>query len=372
MKARVLMDATGVSIGGGYTYLVSVIPRLCERNPELQIRLLVRHQELSSAIPDLPNLEVVDLPPVGVGERIRYIYFEMPGLAKSWGADLFYSVGEMSPLWLSCPSIASFRNACVFTWEVKLPTLRDRIRLNVLWLLGRLSAARAARIMFVSGASADWIGDSIRLPRDRRAVVHHGIDAAAWSRVEPYDGHPRPYILTVSSIYIYKNFVRLLEAYVALAERNPDVPDLIVIGDEVDTEHLAQMHAVKREAGALGEGIHILGAMPHREVQTYYAGASLFVFPSYLETFGHPLLEAMACNVPVVASELPVFREIAGDAAIYADPFDASAISRAIEEALRPDVAADLVLRGAARVEQFSLEHTVDGLSALFASVLNR
>jgi glycosyltransferase involved in cell wall biosynthesis len=371
MKARVLMDATGVSIGGGYTYLVGVIPRLCEREPDLQIRLLIRHQALHDAIPHRPNLEVVLLPTVGVAKRLFYIYFKMAGIAAEYRADLFYSVGEMTPIKLPCPSIASFRNACVFTDEVTQPTLRDRFRLGLLWLLGRVSAVRASRIMFVSRASAEWISESIGLPAERAAVVHHGINAEAWSRVPPYRGHPRPYILTVGSIYFYKNFVRLIEAYVALARRNPDVPDLILIGDEYDLEHQAEMNRIRQESGPLRERIHIIGAMPHSEVQGYYAGASLFVFPTYLETFGHPLLEAMACNVPVVTSDLPVFREITGDAAIYADPFDASAISRAMEEALQPEKGADLVRRGAERVKVFSLEHTVDGLSELFESVLD-
>jgi glycosyltransferase involved in cell wall biosynthesis len=370
MKARVLMDATGVRIGGGFTYLVSIIPRLCEREPDLQIRLLIRHQALYDAIPNRPNLEVINLPPAGIAERLRYVYFEIPRIARSWGADLFYSVGEMVPLRLPCPSIASFRNAFVFTRDISQLTLRDRLRVNLLRLLGRISAARATRVMFVSKASADWIRTSIGLPAERTAVVHHGIDASAWSNVAPYRGHPRPYILSVGSIYVYKNFVRLIEAYLELARRNPDAPDLILIGDEVDADHRAQMDRVKQASGALSERIHILGAMPHREVQNYYAGARLFVLPSYLETFGHPLLEAMACGVPIVASEYPVFREITGDAAIYADPFDVSEISRAMEEALRPEVAADLVRRGSQRVTRFSLEHTVDELSNLFESVL--
>jgi glycosyltransferase involved in cell wall biosynthesis len=79
----------------------------------------------------------------------------------------------------------------------------------------------------------------------------------------------------------------------------------------------------------------------------------------------------MAVGVPIVVSDLPVFREIAGDAAIYADPFDASEFSQSMEAALRPEVAAKLVQRGSKRVEEFTLEGTVQGLSDLFKSVLS-
>jgi glycosyltransferase involved in cell wall biosynthesis len=343
---------------------------LCEREPDLEIRLLIRHRALSEAIPERKNLEVVTLPPAGVAERIRFIYFEIPRIAREWGADLFYSTAEMIPLRLPCPSIASFRNPCVFSPDVKQPGRIDRIRLMVLWCLARLSALRAKRIMFVSKNSADWIAPSIGLPEHRTAVVHHGIDAEAWSQVAPYRDHHRPYILTVGTIYLHKNYVRLFEAYLDLAARNPEIPDLILIGPQFEAEIQAEMNEIKRSAGDLGKRIHILPGMPHHEIQAFFAGASLYVFPSYLETFGHPLLESMACGVPVVASDIPVFREIAGDAAIYANPFDVSDIARAMEEALRPETAADLVRRGTQRLGQFSLEHTVDGLSDLFESVL--
>lgn len=368
--ARILIDATSASIGGGYTYLVNVIPRLCRRVPTSQFRLLLRDQRIYEAIDAPPNLEITKLPAAGAAARLRYIYFAIAGVARQWRADLFFSVGEMAPLRLPCPSIASFRNAFVFTWEVPPSNQQERLRLTALWILGRLSALRCNRIMFVSDDSARWIGDSIRLPASRRAVVHHGIDVAAWAAVEPHRGHPRRYILSVGSIYQHKNFVRLIEAYLDVARRDPEVPDLIIIGDEYDDEYRRLMFAARDAAGELGRRVHILGALPHEEVRSYLVGAELFVFPSYLETFGHPLLEAMAARVPLVASDIPVFREIAGAAAIYADPHETAAFARAIEEALRPKTGAELVRRGGDRVAQFSLDRTVEGLIALFESVL--
>jgi glycosyltransferase involved in cell wall biosynthesis len=222
----------------------------------------------------------------------------------------------------------------------------------------------------VSEDSARWIGDSLRIPEERRAVVHHGIDPTSWANAAPRRDQPRPYILTVGSIYKHKNFIRLVDAYVEMARRNPEAPDLIIIGDEYDAVHKRGMEASRRAGGDLAERIRILGAVPNDEVRAYCAGAALFVFPSYLETFGHPLLEAMAAGVPTVASDLPVFREIAGDAAIYADPFDVSALAAAMEQALRPERSTELVRRGHERLKEFSLDRTVTGTLALFESVL--
>ena len=373
---RVLIDASGASIGGGYTYLVNVMPRLCATAPDAKFRLMLRNARLVEVLTPVAerfeNLEIIDLPSVGIVARLFHTFIEMPKLATEWGADLFFSVGEVAPTKLPCGSIASFRNANVFTREVTPPTIRDRVRFAVLKRLARVSANHCDRIMFVSHDSARWMGDSISIPEDRRAVVHHGIDADLWSSAEPYSGHPRPYILSVSSIYHYKNYVRLIEAYKRVLERGDAdaLPDLIIIGDDYDLDYRKQMEASRGSTRALAERVHILGSVPYEEVKSYCKGSELFVFPSYLETFGHPLLEAMAARVPLVASDIDSFKEVAGDAALFARYDDVQAFVDAIEEALRPEKAAELVRKGSARISEFSWDASVERLTELFEEVI--
>jgi glycosyltransferase involved in cell wall biosynthesis len=226
--------------------------------------------------------------------------------------------------------------------------------------------------MFVSEDSSRWIGDALNIPEARRAVVHHGIDAAAWAGPRKHRASPHwSYILSVSSVYRYKNFVRLIEAYTALARQNEDMPDLVIIGDDQDPQHSADMQRARSEAGELAEHIHLLGEVPYSEIKAFYAGAELFVFPSYLETFGHPLLEAMASGIPTVAADIPVFREVGGDAVFYADPHKTEALCGAIREALYTQTAREtLIKRGRNRVRSFSWHATAERLSALFDEVL--
>ncbi len=83
------------------------------------------------------------------------------------------------------------------------------------------------------------------------------------------------------------------------------------------------------------QGAHrIVGAVPYAEIPAWYRGAQLFVFLSYLETFGHPLLEAMAADVPVIAADIPVTREVAGDAALYVPHDDVAALADALARGL--------------------------------------
>jgi len=372
--ARILIDATMARAGGGFTYLVNVIPRIARQSPDDRFLLLLRSDRIAASLPELPNLEVRVLPPVGLAGRMWFTAVEGARIASRWKADLYFSVAESVPLVSSRPRIASFRNPNPFRPIDPEYTRGERLRLRTLRLLAQLSARACDRILFVSEDSAHWIGDEIGLPEERRAVVHHGVDRFAWRTSGSHASmHPRPYILSVSSIYRYKNFVRLIEAYAELVERHLhlDVPDLVIIGDDQEPAYTRKMEAARAATGDLAAHIQIVGEVPYREIAAWYRGAELSVFPSYLETFGHPLLEAMAAEVPLVAADIPVFREIAGDAAFYADPHRPGELAAAMAAALlNPAARETLVKRGRERLREFSWDATAKRLLSLFENVL--
>jgi glycosyltransferase involved in cell wall biosynthesis len=372
--ARVLIDGTMARAGGGFTYLVNIVPRITRLAPEDRFLLLLRNERIASSIPSSPNLTIELLTEVGPAGRLWFTASEGARIASRWGADLYFSAGESAPPQASCPRIASFRNPNVFKPVDAEAPRGERLRLLTLRALAKLSARRCERIMFVSQDSARWIGDAVGLPRERRAVVHHGIDARPWRAARSSDSpHPWPYILSVSSIYRYKNFIRLIEAYGLMAEQHPEreLPDLVIIGDEQQEDHVRGMRQARAALGRLAEHVYLLGEVPYAEVPAWYAGSQLFVFPSYLETFGHPLLEAMAAEVPVVASDIPVFREVAADAAFYADPFKVESLAAAMADALaHPEAREALVKRGRERVRLFGWDRSAMRLLGLFSSVL--
>jgi glycosyltransferase involved in cell wall biosynthesis len=373
---RILIDGSMARGGGGFTYLVNILPKLAAIAPDHQFRVLVRSERLarSIAVPRA-NLAVEQLPEANWLQRFRFTYFDLPRLLRAWGADLCFSAGESAPLRAPCPMIACFRNPIPYAPVDPALSGRMRLRLRVLYEVSRVSSRTCERIMFVSHDSARWIGDLFGLPASRRAVVHHGIDAAAFARPDPPGPapHPRPYILSVSSVHRHKNYVRLIEAYAALARRRDELPDLVIIGDDQDPEYFAEMRAARIATGAeRALRIHILGEVPYAEIKRYYASAELFVFPSYLETFGHPMLEAMASGTPIVAADTPVFHEIGADAALYADPYKSDVLSAAIEEALfNPRTREALIRRGSERARVLSWDATARNLLALFDEVLS-
>ncbi len=366
---RIFIDATMAATGGGVTYLLNLLPRLAALAPERSFRVLLRSEHVHASLPPAQNLAAELLPPAGALRRMLQTQTRVPGLAGRWRADVIFSVAELVPLRAPCPVIASFRNPNVFTSLDQGWYPYQVWRLGALRRFARLGARRCARVLFVSHDSAAWIGDGLGLAPERRAVIHHGVDGARF--VAPAAPPlPRPYVLSVSSVYRYKNFVRLIEAWTALARRRPDVPDLAIIGDDRDPDYTRKMHAARAASGELAERIHLVGAVGYEDVPAWYGGAELFVFPSYLETFGHPLLEAMASGVPVVAGDIPVSREVAGNAACYADPHDTSALAQAMEALLGDaERRRELAARGRRRVEAFGWDRSARSHLALFDEV---
>ena len=371
---RVLIDGrTAGSVGGGFTYLANIVGHLLRQEPGITLRVLVGNDRLRRAIPPSERLETLQVSASDPLRRLWFTYVSGAREARQWGADLYYSPAEFAPVRAPCAVIAAFRNPNVFTPLDQGWSLRQRIRLATLRKLAELSGRRCDAILFVSEDSARWIGDVVSLPEERRAVVHHGIDASAWSQVSEPPPLDRPYVLSVSTIYRYKNFVRLIEAWTRLARLRPELPDLAIVGNDADPPYAARMREARAAAGPLADRIHLVGEVPYAEVRAWYAGASLFVFPSYLETFGHPLLEAMASGVPVVAADIPVFRELGADAALYADPLSEDALADAMRAVLDdPSLAAGLVERGHERVGHFTWGRAAERLASLFADVLQK
>lgn len=357
--------------GGGFTYAVNVIPVLAESLPETEFLVVLRSPRIAESLPHLRNLSIHELPDAGFGERLRFLTLTASALAKSWRADLYFSASELSPFGCPCPKIAAFRNPNLFT-ELQLQwSLSQRARIRLLRALASYSARTCTRVLFVSDDSARWIGDFLKLPEEKRVSVPHGVDKDLWKSpnvVSPFDFE---FILSVSSIYRYKNFVRLIDAWREIAFRWPSIPDLVIVGDDQDPVYSREMREAQSRCGRYADRVHIVGEAPYSEIAGYYKHAKAFVFPSYLETFGHPLLEAMAAGIPVAASQIGVFEEIGGDAAVYFPPHDTRAMAEAIESLLRDfDRQKRIVTAGFSRVREYSWNRTADRMITLFEDVL--
>ena len=147
-------------------------------------------------------------------------------------------------------------------------------------------------------------------------------------------GVTKPFVLFVSSLWPYKNCDGLLRAW-AVARAELQGRQLAIVGAGRDEKYLASLKSLAAELG-ITEDVVFVGGVPLEQTVSFYRAADLFVYPSLNETFGLPILEAMACGCPVVTSDTSAMPETAGGAALLADPKDPASIARAIVEAAGP------------------------------------
>ncbi len=180
------------------------------------------------------------------------------------------------------------------------------------------------------------------------AVVHHAIDWGQQERGMPIDlddlrrlGLGSPYLLYVSQFHRYKNVLRLLEAFARLAANHPTV-SLAMVGAAADQDYWREVEAAIARLN-LQERVKHLPACPREQLIALYRGALAFIQPSLAETCSFPLLEALALGVPTAAARMSALPEMAGDAAIYFDPYNVGEMADTMErlvwdEALRDDL----------------------------------
>ena len=170
-------------------------------------------------------------------------------------------------------------------------------------------------------------------PPERITVIHAGLDSRFSAPAEGVPAAREDYILTVASLEPRKNLPKLLEAFALLREGGFDGRLRIAGGGGLDTPRINE---TIRRLG-LEESVEKLGYVNREALVALYRAARVVVMPSLWEGFGLPLLEAMASETPLVASDIPVHREVAGDAALFAAPGDrTSARGRHRARVVRP------------------------------------
>jgi glycosyltransferase involved in cell wall biosynthesis len=168
-------------------------------------------------------------------------------------------------------------------------------------------------------------------------------------------GITKPFVLFVSSLWPYKNCDGLLRAW-ALARGELGDRQLAIVGPGRDEKYVASLHSLAAQLDISADVIFV-GGVPLEETVRFYRAADAFVYPSLNETFGLPILEAMASGCPVVTSDTSAMPETAGGAAVLSDPKDPASIARAIVEAVGPD-RDGLRDRGLRRAGQFTWRAT--------------
>jgi glycosyltransferase involved in cell wall biosynthesis len=246
------------------------------------------------------------------------------------------------PLRCPCPAIVTVHDLS-FERDAEAMGWRDRL---IFKRVVPRAARRARRVIAVSERTKQDLVQAYGIPAARIAVVPHGVDPA----FGPGEDGGHDYLLYVGAIQARKHPVEAAEAAQSLG-----LP-LVVAGPEREPSLARELER---------HGADLRGYVEKDELARLYRGAACLVLPSRYEGFGLPVLEAMACGTPVVAHPDPALRELAADAAVYAEPGHlADAIRRALADRER------LAAAGLARARLYSWEKTVRRTLAVYREAL--
>lgn len=216
------------------------------------------------------------------------------------------------------------------------------------------------KIITVSEFSKNEIANKLNINREKIVVISNAVSKNLKVTTSEINNKKEKYILTVSSLDPRKNLIRLVDAYNISGIKN-DVK-LIIVGKG------SSMFNIKITEDLLNNSI---GYVSDEELATLYKNAALFVYPSLYEGFGIPPLEAMSLGCPVVLSDIPVFREIFGDAVHYVDPFNKDSISEGILHVLSDDsYRNNLIQRGHKKALQYDWKRSAEKLAGVINLLL--
>lgn len=223
---------------------------------------------------------------------------------------------------------------------------------------------RALAILTVSYSAKEELIDTFKLEEDKVHVIYPGVS----SIFSPGSGNFKNYILYVGNIQSYKNLHTLIYAYSTLKRVEKDI-ELWIVG--VSDGGVFRKYTDFRTAISCGQGIRFLGFKRDQELVSLYREAICLVLPSLYESFGLPVVEALACGCPVVASDLPAIREVAKDAVLYTNPRDPDEIAEKVLSLIRDStLRTTLITKGIRRASLFSWDKSISHIICVLKNII--
>jgi glycosyltransferase involved in cell wall biosynthesis len=301
-----------------------------------------------------PHVQEVYVPGRSV---LAWDQMNLPRAVRRCGIDVLFNPKYSVPLSGAYPSAWVCHG---LDWYVMPWASRFIDRMSHRFLVPRY-ARRASAVVAVSEVTREQLMEFLKLPPERITTVYTGIDSAFQAQWDPAAlqavrtryGLPERYVLYAGAVYPPKNFTRLVQAYARVGPRLG--VSLVIAGG---TNRFLSEHELEEPARLkLGDWVKWAGWVDPQTLPAFYQMAQALLLPSLFESFGLPILEAMASHCPVVTSNRYGAKEIAQDAAVLVDPESVEAIAEGIERVLTQSaLREELKRKGSARAATFTWE----------------
>ncbi len=369
---RIGIDATSVPArpAGAGVYALELVRGMAERDRRDGYALFARTRLLDDVVGARKNWRAEH---VG-GGRVQRLMWEqalLPGRLSTLGIDVLHSTHHTLPVRpMRSRRVVTVHDVTFFRIPDRYPPLR-RFYCQA---ITRLSARVADAIIAPSHAAREDVIRTLGAVPSKVHAVYEAAgpqyelmprdEAAAVARKYGLDG---PFVLSVGSLEPGKNRGRLIRALRELRREGVTAP-LAVVGQKA--WKYEDDFALVEELG-MGDTVRFLDYVPSTDLPALYNAATVFAFPSLYEGFGLPVMEAMACGLPVLTSNISATAEVAGDAAVLVDPRDMPAIRDGLRELLANAIVRDHFARlGLERAAQFSWRRAADETHAVYERAL--
>jgi glycosyltransferase involved in cell wall biosynthesis len=383
---HLFINALAASAGGGLTYIRNVLPHL-DAQPGLRVTVALS-PALREEFRGFSNVDFLE-PQISQVRRFWYEQTQLPDRIRRCRADALLSTGNVALRKSPVPQLLLSRNS-VYTCADFYRDLRLRREYRA-WLDTRLRAViakRSIRWASVTVAPSEAFAAELRRWTGARVLaIHHGFDHEAFTRdpgplapeveekLRVADGALK--LLFVSHYNYYRNFETLIRALPLLRDQIRPRPVKLFLtcslaaGKNPGSYRAESAAALVKKLG-VSDMVVELGAIPYQRLHLLYTHADIYVTPAYTETFAHPLVEAMASGLPVVASDLPVHQEICGEAATYFPRFSAEGLAGAVAQvALAPETSRRMAVLGLEQSCKFSWKTHVEKILELCRNLLD-
>lgn len=320
---------------------------------------------------ETPNMHIIEVkfPSYPLWEQVG-----LPTAVRKIKPDLLHCTSNTAPISCNIPLILTLHD--IIFLENKSGNNKSLYQ-NLGWHYRRFVVPRILpkcnKIITVSNFECNRIRETLKLEKERIVAIYNGF-SSHFTPVSNYRETTRKYIDNENYFFFLgntdpkKNTGRILKAYAAYTEQSSN-PSPLLIADL--KEEVIDFYLKEGNISHIKQWLRFPGYIPNTELPAIYSGAQAFIYTSLRESFGIPILEAMACGTPVITSNTSAMPEIAGKEAILVNPFEEKEIT---EQLLRLESDSDYRSRqieyGKERVKHFSWTNTAENLLKIYESTV--
>ena len=323
--------------GSHEPYLVNLVDALAKSHPDHTTTLFVTPQNRHLFFVDSERFKYKEYSSVVRITFVRIFYEQLllPLDALRRGIDILHYPGSAGSVFMRRSDVVTVHHDSV-TQRQSMSAVRNLYYDTVLSI-----NRRAGLIITPTDAYSDELIDYFGYKSEQMRPVHHGVNPL-FRNISKHDvdqarqkwGIASNAIVTITNTLPHKNIRNLLQAFWLLVNQYNSDAQLVMVGN-VDRFILSNLISeITPDIHRLNDRIRVISFLPHEQLPPIYATAFVFTFVSKVETFGMPLVEAMACGLPIVASDIPVHREVLNGAALMVSPDDPKEIANALHKVL--------------------------------------